>query len=261
MKYFIYSLSLLALIISAIIIIDRKEFFLPSAEFTAYKTTGKTIPPSGKFNDKIWLHRVNSVEKMKKYQYSYTGLEIDVHYDFFRKFFYVSHDEDASVNLSIEHLFQSLQSTSDHYFWIDYKNLNNENREESLNLLMNIAKKYEIPHSHIVVESSETECLSVFSENGFQTSYYLPRCNPYTASKESMLKLAKEIDGRLQKSKVNYVSAYYYEYAFIKFYFPETNMLLWYTRDNPLKAFFVKNKLEKDDKVKVILLSEYSFAK
>ena len=46
-------------------------------------------------DNKIWLHRANSIEEAQRYQYEYGGLEIDVYYVDSLETFLIKHDRDS----------------------------------------------------------------------------------------------------------------------------------------------------------------------
>ncbi len=247
---------LLSVIICLVFFINWKKELLLPVNVISYTCEGNTVTSEHHFNEKIWLHRVNSIEKMKKFQDQYKGLEIDIQYHTSKDFFYVSHDTDSTINLSLEDIFDAVTDISNHYFWLDFKNLDKENQFASLQKLSDITEKYHLFPYNIIVESHDPLLLTDFTEYGFQTSYYMPWVKPYEDSKESMLQMAKEIDENLRNSKINYISGSYDQYVFMNAYFPKAQKLIWYVRNKPLKVSYLKKKLTKDDSVKVILLSD-----
>lgn len=207
------------------------------------------------FSEKIWLHRVNSIERANIMTEKYKGIEMDITWVSDSAQFYVYHDDDTrpEIYLPLHQMFDSIKNIQNHYIWLDFKNLNEENTTLALDYLL----KLKINRANVIVESGEPHLLSDFSAAGFATSYYLPIFNPYTASENEITGYVKEIDTMLQKSNVNFISSDFVKYRFIKKYFPGSQVLLWHLEKNRYTPY-VRNILVRDKNVKVILVYEYS---
>jgi hypothetical protein len=126
----------------------------------------RTYPSSVKFDTKIWLHRVNSVQRVKIIQEKYKGIEIDVLFDPVKKCFDVHHSSAASIGLCLEELLQNIKDPSEHYFWLDVKNLDSTNQKSILNYLQDLTDRYKI-RKNIIIESTNPYLLSAFTDCGF----------------------------------------------------------------------------------------------
>ena len=209
------------------------------------------------FDDKIWIHRVNSIERVKIMAEKYKGIEMDVVWDMDSAQFYVEHDPNPEVYLPLYQMFDNIKNIQEHYFWLDFKNLNIDNKDMALDYLLRLFEKYVINLKNVILESSEPYSLSEFTTAGVATSFYLPTLNPYIMSDTDIIHFAKQIDSTLLKSNVNYVSTNHLSYHFVKKYFPESRILLWHLSQNRFTSY-VRKKLVNDDHVKVILTQEYS---
>src|SRR5690554_6067423 len=78
------------------------------------------------YAEKIWAHRVNSLEKLASVQNKYTGVELDVVFDTLTNTFDVTHPPTPSIGLSLEQWLQTLDG--DKGVWIDFKNLTAANK-------------------------------------------------------------------------------------------------------------------------------------
>ena len=76
----------------------------------------------GKHEDKLWLHRCNSMEKLREKIEDYPNVEIDVVYRD-NGIFDVTHDADTTFKLPLDSFFNYM-SKSDGHMWLDVKNLN-----------------------------------------------------------------------------------------------------------------------------------------
>ncbi|MCD7972986.1 MAG: hypothetical protein LUG18_10045 [Candidatus Azobacteroides sp.] len=237
--------------------ISWKEELLIIRSFPKLETKGTTYASTAFYEDKYWLHRVNTLERLSIMESKYKGLETDINYDPERNLLYVSHAIQEIPALPLQTFFQYVTNKDAHYFWLDIKNLNKNNYTKIYDCLVSIITENGIHPSRIIIESTQPELLEAFTDFGFNTSFYLPYFNLYKLTEEEILNYAKEIDSLLLRSKVNYLSSGYTTYPFIKEYFPEADILLWHTKKNIFTPY-IRKKLSKDEKIKVILQEEIS---
>ena len=239
---------------------DWREKLLFPIKMPDVVTTAKTNnSDTHHFDEKIWLHRVNSIERAKLMQDNYIGFEIDIIWDSDSCLFYIAHDPHPEIYVTLENYFDNINNCHGRYFWLDFKNLNEENLVLALEYLLKLTKKHNIDIKNVIVESMSPDILSNFTTAGFSTSFYLPiwDFNPYTSTETEITEYAKLIDSLLQNSNVNYLSSDFLSYHFIKKYFPDSHFLLWHLKESRLTPY-VRKKLTKDKNVKVILTHEIS---
>ena len=121
--------------------------------------------------EKLWAHRVLDVNQIEDLSNEFNGFEVDVFYNSNKNIFDVKHHGNES-DISLDEYFKACKDLS-LKFWIDFKNLNENNTNSSILLLKTLAKKHDLM-SDIIIESKEIELLSKFKEEGFYTSYWLP---------------------------------------------------------------------------------------
>jgi heptose-I-phosphate ethanolaminephosphotransferase len=215
-------------------------------------------PQKGKdFPVRVWLHRVDSVERVKFAEERYQGIEIDVVFDSNGRTFDVGHPPAPSIGLSLETLIASLKDPWQHFYWIDFKNLTLENKRQAAFELSRIAQRFSII-ARMIVESAKAEHLDEFSRKGFYTSYYLPNINPYALPQDQLKDYVRGIAGRLARSQVNAISSDHLQYELIRRYFPGYDVLLWYPTKNFIAYAIRERKLLADPRVKVLLRQEIS---
>jgi heptose-I-phosphate ethanolaminephosphotransferase len=240
------------------------------AEYRDLATIEATLPdlprvglgPAGQgveFPVKFWLHRVDSVERAELMAGEYRGLELDVVYDSAGGYFDVGHPPVPSVGLSLEQLIGSIPDPTNHYFWIDFKNLTEANEVPSCALLESIARKYGLMR-HMIVESTNPRALSCFGERGFYTSYYLfPDATLESMSPAQVRVYYEEVKANLQASRVNALSSNYRSLPFIRKYFPGMDVLLWYLEPaRNLRFYATRAYLAHQGRVRVILVNQRS---
>lgn len=211
------------------------------------------------FYDKSWVHRVNSIEKMKLVANNFTGIEIDVVFNENEGFFDVNHPPVKSIHLPLKTLISN--DNNNLKYWIDFKNLSLSNSEASLNRLEEITNLLKINKNRFIIESRNPEYLKIFSEKGYVTSYYLP--SNLTENKQ-LLNIVKT---KNKNYKTTFISSDLKQYKTITNNFPNEKILTWlysYKQElsfNPLKvfkkskSFYQKYRVLSNKKISVILFS------
>jgi heptose-I-phosphate ethanolaminephosphotransferase len=126
--------------------------------------------------EKIWAHRANSVGKLKQSEAIFSGVELDV---VFSRVdgggtFDVNHPPAESIGLCLDDYLSSANPPEPMTYWLDIKNLTDQNKAEVLSRLQWIMKRHDLRVDQIIVESQNFEALRHLSEGGLVTSYYLP---------------------------------------------------------------------------------------
>lgn len=232
--------------------IDRRLPDLPQV----HSVTRRRSPA---FPVKVWVHRVDSIERAVRMAKKYAGMEIDVVYDSSANYFDVGHPPTPSAGISLDRLLAAVPDITKHYFWIDFKNLSDRNAQAAGVLLLSIARKYGIV-SNMIVESTDPGALSSFTRSGFYTSYYLfPTSELDTMSREQLTSYYQEVKTNLASSDVNAVSLTYRHLPFAAKYFPDADVLTWYReRDRNPRYYAMLAYLNRQSRVKVILVRQVS---
>lgn len=123
--------------------------------------------------EKIWVHRVNSIEKAREVSGTFYGIETDVVFHSSAGVFDVTHPPVVSIGLTLDALMSAVKG-QDTKLWIDFKNLSKENGLASLARLNTLCAKHNIDRKDIIVESIFSPLLQPFSLSGYKTSFYIP---------------------------------------------------------------------------------------
>lgn len=210
------------------------------------------------FPDKTWLHRVNSSERALLMAEKYEGLELDVTFDTLKSSFDIGHPPTPSIGLTLDDYFRKIPSIKKHAFWLDFKNLREDNKLKALKNLLFIANKYGIKN-RLIVESQNASSLNVFTNEGFYTSYYIPVFNLANISTLEIQNHYYEMVNVLKNTKVCALSAASSQLPFLEKYFPQYDKLIWHLDDRRGLSFYAANIwLRWKSKVKVVLLNENS---
>lgn len=207
--------------------------------------------------DKCWLHSANSIEKMLEVSGKYKGMEIDVNFNNTELFFDVTHNIEDSINLSLEEYFKYLNK-NDKKIWIDFKNLTEENVENSLEVLENIIFEYYVDKTRFIIESSNYEMLRFFKERGYYTSYYVPYLDISNLSEEELKYWKNKIEYIALTGNVSAISFPGYLYPFIKSIGIKINLLTWEDGKKWERLYLTKitRNMLKDEQLKVILIMD-----
>lgn len=184
------------------------------------------------YSSKIWAHRVNSIEKFQETHGVYTGIELDLVYNSDNNKFDVNHPPAKSINLSLIDFLKTKKDYSNFGIWLDFKNLNESNYQQSANKLDSIVKVLNINPESIIIESPKPSLLESFSSKNFKTSYYLPS-NINDFKKDALLKQSQLINKLTSTNKIDFISSDIKDYAFMKKSFPNSKILTWITSNPP----------------------------
>lgn len=173
---------LLAVLFALLIIYNKHLFFYLEAQLVkdhiaklapVYKSNHlpeKISFCTSRSYSKVWAHRVNTLERFLFLSKHFQGFEIDIIFNSSRDFLDVRHPPDASFNLSFEKYLQAAESKGK-FFWLDVKNLTEDNEKAVLTCLNQLDENYKI-RNRIIIESNNILQLSKISEAGYFTSYY-----------------------------------------------------------------------------------------
>jgi hypothetical protein len=205
----------------------------------------------------VWLHRCNTIDKAQRFQYAYTGLELDVHFDTVAGTFIVKHDASDTSTLTLSTWLSAITDPGRLGFWLDFKNLSSETGAAALAELRRIRQAFNLTRHIIVVESWNPPYLPPFDTLNFRISFYIPVFDPSLITPEEELAYRDYIFGYVSETGIETISGYYVQHSFMQKWFPDMNKLLWYldSYDPAIKDSIIK-ETRKDPTVEVLLVSE-----
>lgn len=213
------------------------------------------------FPSKVWVHRVNSIDKLSKVGSNYRGIELDVEFDEAYNKFQVNHPPAKPINLFLETYLKN--SDLNKKYWIDLKNLDNTNLMRIKLQLMIVLDSLKLNKNNFIIESPNCEELSRLKSE-FDVSYYLPVGLSSLNTKQQKM-VSDTIRINLRKYKPNYISSSIVDYYYMRKEF-DYNMLLWALSElkintpdgflNGIRSLKVKLSALLDDQVKVVLVGD-----
>ncbi len=207
-----------------------------------------------KTTGKIWRKGVNSIQQFNALPGDIAGFEMDVYFDTTKNYLEVYHDSAGYSNLKIEELLKLYQSKNlTAAIWLDFKNLTNANKQQSLNYILHIRENYNLQNK-MIIESSSPQLLKSFCDSGFYTSYYIPFFNPYLLTENENIAMVDTIAANITSYPSTALSGYYFQYPFLKNFFPNYPLLTW--AEDPALSLVSKifnQQLMKDKQLKIVL--------
>lgn len=211
--------------------------------------------------DKFWLHRTNSVNKQYEFADKYKGIEFDIIYHADKDVFENSHDEENAAAYNLEKQFEAYNKIAlPKGIWLDFKNLNEDNKINARKKLNELITKYNIDKNLIWVESDSWQSLKYFKEDNFKTSYYFPYYDLRKMSDKEKQDIRLKTQYILQSGNVDAISFSGNYYDFIKSIDcpPQIVYLSWLAEQKWGEVLLNKKfkKINLDDRVKVILVRD-----
>ena len=226
-------------------------FLVLVSGYITYKYSPYKVEFAG-YYDKIWAHRVNSLDKLNYSLPFFKGVELDLVYNEKTTRFDVRHPPAGSFGLTFERYLSEIPEGNYPGLWLDIKNLNKNNAPlvlEKINFILN-KKKY--PRKAILIETQHPEALPLFSKAGFNTSYYI-KSWLYQSSKKRLEKELDTISEIINAQPRLGISTHYKNYGIIDIAFRKKKKYIWILNHSVVKDFSLLRKILKDTTVKVVL--------
>lgn len=204
--------------------------------------------------EKFWAHRCNSVEKAKLMAENFAGIEIDANFhgnETAGRKFNIQHDDKKSDKVTLQD-FMPQFAKNNAKIWFDYKNLNSQNAQASLEELEMLIQKYGVDKSRFIIENHNFKDLKIFHDAGFYTSFYV------TVKKDlDEDAFRSEVKEAANCGWINAVSFPVVYYDLVKSTGVSADLLTWQTGEDRWWNFLAESNLRKtvdDPQVKVILV-------
>ena len=233
------------------IIRNKYKFLSLAILFAVYYYYPYKIEGIGYYN-KIWAHRVNSLQKLNSALRYFDGIELDLVYNIDKDLLDVNHPPTSSIGLSFSEYLNTLRKDNFPYIWLDLKNINEKNAPNILKRLLLLFNSKNYPLHKILIESRRADQLNIFKNEGFNVTFYLPP-NLYKKDSLSLSKSILEIKKKIKAQPNIAISTSIDDYDIIKKEFPNKTKYIWaIVRPIHFQHFDIR-KVIKDKSVKVVL--------
>lgn len=199
--------------------------------------------------DKIWAHRVNSLEGIEERIQNFNGIEVDIYYNNELNSFEVKHDIDSS-GIDLELFLDSINSIKDVLFWFDYKNLK-EYTDAGILKLNAILHQRNLEKKSFV-ESLYGPQLEKFSGKVATSLWVGVSKIPEQASERN--KLYHKKYKFILSLDISMLSAGYGMFEFISEYFPNHRCNYWISGSLGEERMAILNKMALSPNVNIILI-------
>jgi hypothetical protein len=197
---------------------------------------------------KLWVHRVNSLERLNDVKDDFAGVEADVVYDDVSKEFRVHHPPALAGKLTSGDYFRIL-SGQHKFLWLDVKGLGEDQFIDALESFEKSEAQYKIS-KWVVIESSEMKFANLLALKGFITSYLVPVELLENERQKKSFTMKNELspDVRFVSGEDTYIDQ-------LKASFPDQKILLWAISFKNYVQMAHLNSLINDTTVNAVLIN------
>lgn len=167
--------------------------------------------------NKIWVHRVNSLERLDYLQKNFDGLEADIYFDTLSKYFIINHPPSTIKNLSIEQWVKNLQVNKK--VWFDVKLLDTIHVNAALVAL----DKIPLNRSECIFECYDLYAAMAFVQKGYRVALNVDPIYIHGKYMEKKKLISAVPDG------IEYVSQEDHYVDSLKLMFPNKKIITWST--------------------------------
>lgn len=185
--------------------------------------------------DRIWPHRVNSLQRFKYLYPEFAGFECDIQFDASSRRLYIAHDNPGTLVFT-----DYLRADADHkLFWLDVKNLDSNNIQAFCDQLQQLDRQFAIKH-RVIIESYDTAAALRIGESGYLNSFNLHNMRDADPTGETAYIAAVK---RLFPQKIKLLSQEIGMHDFMTKNFPGLKQLTWDIRffDGMNRNILLKN--------------------
>ncbi len=229
---------------------NKNQFLLPLALILCCCCNPKPQPSLNPFIDKfqVFMHRVNDPYEALLLLPHYTGLELDVFFDYTNQCFIVKHDEDGESTLTLENYFTVCQGYPNAKYWIDFKNLKKIHSLAPISRLNYLNAKFNLKN-RIIIESKDAEKLHNIGREGYFTSYWIT-----PPSKTDTKAAVSRVKNDLANFQFNALSGNEKIASFFQTYFSDYTHHYWTSKKtDEITSIY---QAQKDEKCKILLVDD-----
>jgi hypothetical protein len=165
---------------------------------------------------KLWVHRVNSIERLEAVIDDFNGVECDVVFDSSKNKLFVHHPPAAADTTTLEHYLQRL--SGDKYLWIDVKSFSEHHLAQLTEHLEALEEMYRFKQ-YSIIETSSVWLANYLAHKRFRVSFLVPA--------EQLKSAAFPAGGVVPNESVQFVSQEDVYVNQLKRMFPNKKLLVW----------------------------------
>jgi len=200
------------------------------------------------FTNKLWVHRVNSLQRFHLVKDYFQGIETDVYYDSSIHNFRIWHPpENRPFDLYMESLLKEVKA-SNKKIWLDMRGVDSSNAQPAINIFEKKIQEYQLKQN-VLTELYDVTAANCFAQHGFAVSLNVP---PAILNKHN-----DEITGWKQQisSQVKFVSQSVEYVDSLKNKFPGKKIITWSLAFNNYFHIEKLKKLADDTSICIVLIN------
>lgn len=156
--------------------IDRRIHYDSRWKGNDYRVNSRVfVRELGAVRDRVWSHRVNSLGALLEAKRTFSGIELDSHFDPKTRTFQVRHDY-PHIGLTLREMLEWSRDRPAMKIWLDWKNANPDNVEAAIVELDRLDRDFAIRRRLLVETDSSavSPLLAAISRARFEHGYYMP---------------------------------------------------------------------------------------
>lgn len=211
------------------------------------------------YPQKIWLHRCNSIEKLKEKEHRYPNVELDI---CLRPggVMDVTHDEDTTFHLDITPYMQYLARHPERHIWMDVKNLSQDNQTTFKRALDSLVTTYGVDKGQLVIESPQWQLLFPLTRDRYFTSCYVTAPRPSRLTVEQRDSVISRLGTVARSGCVRALSFPAYWYNMLRHQYQDEDIcyLTWMNHRTQMGMLLdpLGQVMMRDPRLKVILVKD-----
>lgn len=176
--------------------------------------------------NKVWAHRVNTIEELRAKENVFDGMELDIFYSAYQNKLLVCHyEEDTINNLTLDQWFAAIKKPSRHSYWLDMKNLDMNNCATVVGMILPELEKYDLKDNSFI-ENQNPWILKSVKELGMHTSLWVEN---FFWNDIDTATWVNKVQKQCEIANPDALSCEWRMYGALTTFFPEKNIFLWHT--------------------------------
>ncbi len=176
---------------------------------------------------KVWAHEIDDTNALKIKQDLFDGVECNLNYSEYQNQIFIGHElYDTAKNVTLDHWFSIIQNPQKLHYWLDAKNLNENNAEAFLKIVKDVAKKYHVTNN-ILVESRNPNVIRKVKSEGIKTILWVENFHYWKTY--DTLSWYNGVKKDIQTTEPFAISCEYTMFPVLSDSFPNCNVHFWNT--------------------------------
>ena len=177
-------------------------------------------------DSKIWAHGASGVWSGREAESRFEGMEVDLNYSEYQDLIFMGHElSDTIKGLAFDAWLDSLRHPDSNYYWLDMKNLSQENASRISHRICLAARRHRIMQ-RVMVESQDPIALQTVRDSGLRVIFWVEN-NWWTGRSDK--DWAATLRQQINTLHPDALSGDYHMFPLLPDSFPNENIHIWDT--------------------------------